>query len=230
MKVMIEQAIEMVKPHAGEMLRKAMLYPAMKLLTPVKVAGQGNLKEIEKSGEPVIFVANHSSHLDTPAVLAALPGKLRQRTRVAAAADYFYSSQWKGAMSSLLMNTVPFVRKGEGCVHSLERMGTVLDSENSLLIFPEGTRTPNGLTHTFKKGVGVLAARTGVRIVPVYIKGTFEAMPKGSKFPRAQQITVTFGEPVRFAKGASPCQITRQIENRVRELSGEIYHEITLAA
>ena len=63
---------------------------------------------------PVIFVANHSSHLDTPTILRAIPRKWRTRTAVAAAADYFYDSRWKANGVALLFNTVPLGRQGGG--------------------------------------------------------------------------------------------------------------------
>src|SRR4051794_28840098 len=87
------------------------LGPAIDLYTKPRVTGR---EQFETLRPPVIFVANHSSHLDTPTILRALPMKWRQRTAVAAAADYFYQSRWTAWGVAVLLNTVPLARNGGG--------------------------------------------------------------------------------------------------------------------
>ena len=99
---------------AARAVREGMLFgvfsPLMGLYTRGSVHGAEHLAEVEA---PVLFVANHSSHMDTPAILRALPRAWRQRTAVAAAADYFYRKRWVAAAVSLLFSTVPISRRRE---------------------------------------------------------------------------------------------------------------------
>jgi 1-acyl-sn-glycerol-3-phosphate acyltransferase len=156
--------------------------------------------------EPVIFVANHNSHLDTPTILRAMPPEWRKRTAVAAAADYFYKSRWRAWSAALVFNTVPMGRTGGGLssgasdhVHEL-----IADGWN-LLIFPEGTRSRDGEIGKVKSGAAVLAAQHGLSIVPIWVGGTHEAMPPGQNWPtrvrgrffsRRVEVIVRFGEPI----------------------------------
>ncbi len=156
---------------------------------------------------PVIFVANHSSHLDTPTILRAMPRKWRSRTAVAAAADYFYDSRWKARGVALLFNTVPIGRKGgglgEGATDHVDRL---IDEGWNLVMFPEGTRSRDGEVGRVRSGAAVIAAHHGIDIVPIYVSGTHEAMPPGQNWPRRipgrvfsrrHEVEVRFGRPIR---------------------------------
>jgi 1-acyl-sn-glycerol-3-phosphate acyltransferase len=155
---------------------------------------------------PVIFVANHSSHLDTPTILRAMPRKWRRRTAVAAAADYFYDSRWKARGVALLFNTVPIGRKGgglgEGATDHVDRL---IEDGWNLVMFPEGTRSRDGEVGRVRSGAAVIAANHGIDIVPIYVSGTHEAMPPGQNWPRRipgrflsrrHEVEVRFGRPI----------------------------------
>jgi 1-acyl-sn-glycerol-3-phosphate acyltransferase len=155
--------------------------------------------------EPVILVANHSSHMDTPVILSALPRGFRKRTAVAAAADYFYRRRIVAWLVSLIFNTVPIERKGSG---SLSKDGSHLDkliNEGwNLLLYPEGTRR-NDEPKRVRRGAAVLAVAHNISIIPIRVTGTAEAMPPGQKWPkrlrgrlfsRRHRIEVSFGEPI----------------------------------
>jgi 1-acyl-sn-glycerol-3-phosphate acyltransferase len=156
---------------------------------------------------PVVFVANHSSHLDTPTILRAMPRKWRNRTAVAAAADYFYDSRWKARGVALLFNTVPIGRKGGGLGNgATDHVDRLIDDGWNLVMFPEGTRSRDGGIGRVRSGAAVIAANHGVDIVPIYVSGTHEAMPPGQGWPRRipgrffsrrHQVEVRFGRPVR---------------------------------
>ena len=156
---------------------------------------------------PVIFVANHSSHLDTPTILRALPTKWRRRTAVAAAADYFYDKRWKAGGVALLFNTVPLGRKGGGLGSgATDHVDRLIDEDWNLVMFPEGTRSRNGDIGKVHSGAAVIAAQHGIDIVPIYISGTHEAMPPGRNWPkrrpgrflsRRNEVEVRFGDPIR---------------------------------
>ncbi len=199
----------------GEGLRQVVLFPALRMVTPIKVRGLENLK----GDGPNIFAANHSSHLDTLVLLAALPLRWRMQLKVAAAADYFFNKGWKRALVSTVINAFPFVRKGEGCLASMQTARQMLQAGQSLLIYPEGTRSQTGQLQPFKRGIGRLVAGSGAAVVPVWIEGSHAAMPKGSKWPRHQNITVIFGKPIHFAPDCDPTQVVAEVARQVRYLS-----------
>jgi 1-acyl-sn-glycerol-3-phosphate acyltransferase len=156
---------------------------------------------------PVVFVANHSSHLDTPTILRALPRKWRRRTAVAAAADYFYNKRWKANGVALLFNTVPLGRNGGGLGSgATDHVDRLIDEGWNLVMFPEGTRSRDGKVGRVRSGAAVIAASHDIDIVPIYVSGTHEAMPPGQNWPRRiparflsrrHQVEVRFGMPIR---------------------------------
>ena len=99
------------------------------------------IEKLQHLKGPVILVANHASHMDTPIILSALPRKLRKRTAVAAAADYFYRNRITAYLASLLFNTVPVDRKGGGGgTKGASHLDKLLDDGWNLLLYPEGSR------------------------------------------------------------------------------------------
>ena len=79
---------------------------------------------------------------------------------------------------------------------ALQTSAYVLRHGRSLCVFPEGGRSPDNTLLEFKKGVGILAIEMGIPVVPVYIKGAFEALPREAAWPKFRKITVTFGTPL----------------------------------
>jgi 1-acyl-sn-glycerol-3-phosphate acyltransferase len=169
------------------------------------------LEVFEDHRGPVIFVANHSSHMDTPTILRALPGGWRQRTAVAAAADYFYNKRWVAAAVSFLFATVPISRLGGGMDKgSADHLHRLLRRGWNLLLYPEGTRSRDGSRGKLHSGAAVLAASHDVAILPIYVSGTRAAMPPGRVWPkrwrrgvltRRHSIVVRFGPPIRPRPG-----------------------------
>jgi long-chain acyl-CoA synthetase len=189
------------------------------LVVPTRVYG---LERLDGIAVPALFVANHTSHLDSPIILSALPGHLRERITIAAAADYFFRSPLLGGFVALALNAFPFNREG-GAHRALEHCEALLDAGWSELVYPEGTRTATGDIGRFRPGAGLVAVQTGVPVVPVYIGGLFDVLPKGRALPRRGTATVTFGEPLRFEEGTRPAEATAMMEAVVRALacSGE---------
>ena len=187
---------------AREVAQKGGLEPLFRSQVRTRVEGLDVLARIDG---PVIFVANHASHLDTPLILLSLPDEWRRRTAVAAAADYFFDTWWRAVGSSLLFNTFPIDRRG-GAMSATP--GEVLADGWSLVIFPEGTRSHRRLDGQLPAS----ARRTsphehGVPVVPVAHRGTFAAMPRGPGLaePGRRQLTMRFGEPLRPGARASRC-------------------------
>ena len=180
------------------------LAPLLYLYVRHRVDGREVLSE--EMTDPVIFVANHSSHLDTPTILRAIPPNWRKRTAVAAAADYFYKSRWRAWSAALVFNTVPMGRTGGGLSSGASDHVHELIAEGwNLLIFPEGTRSRDGEIGKVKSGAAVLAGQHGLNIVPIWVGGTHEAMPPGQNWPkrlrgrffsRRVNVEVRFGPPI----------------------------------
>ncbi len=174
-------------------VQEALLFAGHRIACqPFRVEGHERLRTLRL---PAIFIANHTSHLDTLTVLRALPGPIRQRLAVAAAADYFYRDARLGFASSLALNTFPFSR--EGAVRaSLEYCGELIDRGWSILIYPEGTRSPDGALQPFKSGIGLLAREMAIPIVPVGLIGLHQVLPKGRTRPQPGAVLVRFGAPL----------------------------------
>jgi 1-acyl-sn-glycerol-3-phosphate acyltransferase len=186
-----------------ENFMRLVLDPVMDYYAARRATGREKLESVKG---PVILVANHASHLDTPVILSALPRRLRKRTVVAAAADYFYRNRVVAGLVSLIFNTVPIERnRGGGMSKNGGHLDTLLDQGWNLLLYPEGTRSRDGMPGPLRRGAAVLAASHNLTIVPIRVTGTAEAMPPGRFWPsrrrgkpvsRRHRIEVSFGEPI----------------------------------
>lgn len=154
-------------------------------------------------GEPYILAANHASHLDAPAVVSAVSSALgvreAQTLHVLGARDYFFNTSFKSWFFSTFLNLVPIERR-ETSLSGLRTVKTILSGGESVLFFPEGTRSRTGEIQEFRPGFGLIAFELDVPIVPVYIGGTHECLPVGKLLPRPKQIKVLFGQPIAMQK------------------------------
>jgi 1-acyl-sn-glycerol-3-phosphate acyltransferase len=217
---------------ARELLICGVLGPLMDLYTRRRVVARGRLDELTG---PVVFVANHNSHMDTPLLLRALPGRWRRRTAVAAATDYFYDKPLKALSASLAFGTVPLDRSsgagvGSGQTAHLDRH---IKGGGSLLMFPEGTRSHDGRVGRLRSGAALLAAEHRVPIVPVYVSGTREAMPRGHRWmvfkagrpgPR-HRIEMRFGSPILPRPGERPSEVMERVRLFLAECGAETERE-----
>jgi 1-acyl-sn-glycerol-3-phosphate acyltransferase len=186
-----------------EAVLRFVLDPLLAIYTRRRATGRRKLTRLKA---PVILVANHVSHLDTPVILAALPRRVRKRTVVAAATDYFYRNRLTALVVSLIFNTVPMDRKGGGLEKdSAGHLDRLIDQGWNLLVYPEGTRSRSGGTGRLRRGAAVLAARHHVSIVPIRVTGTREAMPPGRFWPtrirtqnghKRHPVSISFGDPI----------------------------------
>lgn len=198
-------------------LQELILFPILRLFARLKVEGQEHLKGVEG---PVVVVANHTSHFDCPVILAALPHRIRHRTIVAAAADYFYKVQAVGALTSLALGTVPFERH-EGSRESLEKLKEGIHRGWSVLIFPEGSRSNTGRLGHFKRGAAYLCVDAKCAAVPVYLEGAYDIMPKGASFPRPGRVLARFGPPVGPRPGDDYDSFTARMHDAVIALGAD---------
>lgn len=168
-----------------------------------------------------VFVANHHSHLDTSLLLTSIPLPWRHELVVAAAADYFFDKRVKAAMSALTIGAFPIDRHSTGRA-SANQAADLLDEGNSLLIYPEGTRSPDGWGRPFKGGAAYLALRCDVPVVPIYIAGTGRIWRKGQRRPKPSTTSVVFGAPIRPTPGETTRRLNARIESAVALLGDEL--------
>jgi long-chain acyl-CoA synthetase len=205
--------------------------PAMLLLGWPSIRGREKLRGTDA---PVLVIANHVAYFDPAYVLEALPGRLR-RLAVAmdgellesmrhppAGAGFFVALAHRAAYWLVvpLFNVFPLPRQA-GFRKSFAFAGDLVDRGWSVLIFPEGERTRDGRMGAFRTGIGLLAARLGVPVVPVRLGGIFELKQAGKRWARPGQIKISIGPPVRFGETDAAETIARELERRVAELGDD---------
>ena len=163
---------------------------------------QGHWKGCPPKAEQRIYFANHQSHLDWVLIWAALPLELRARTRPIAARDYWTSSPFKQWLTSAVFNAVYVSRARVEDQDPLEPLVEALKAGDSLVIFPEGTRSNKDAPQPFKSGLFHLAEQfPGVQLIPAWIDNVQRVMPKGEVVPVPILCTVTFGAPLQLLQG-----------------------------
>ena len=178
---------------ARELIHSAGFAHLTRFEVDIHAYGLDVLDELER---PVVFVANHTSHLDTAVMRTVLPLEWRDRLAIGAAADYFFDVWWRGIATSLLFNGFP-VERGSG-LRAARLALSLLKQGWSILIYPEGGRSEDGWVGSFKGGGAWLAVESGVPVVPVAFRGNFQAMPKGRGWPAKGRppVSIRFGTPV----------------------------------
>ncbi len=191
--------------------------PVVHLLAAPRVDGLDRIAHLD---EPVIFAANHSSHLDAPLLLSVIPERWRNHMFVAGAADYFFDTRFKAISFAFLINAVPIERQRVSR-ESANRVAALLAEGWSLLIFPEGGRSPDGWGQPHRAGAAWLGVRTGRPIVPVHLEGTRRILAKGSTRLQPGITHVTFGRPLRPVEGGDPRLLAADLEAAVAALADE---------
>lgn len=186
-------------------------------LASPEVVGTDRLADVKG---PVIFAANHASHVDTPLLLTTLPDRFRHRTVVGAGADYFFDKRWKGFLWAFAINAIP-IERTRVSPRSTRLASQVLDEGWSLLIFPEGGRSPHGWTQPHRAGGAYLAIRAKVPVVPIHLEGTRRILRKGTGRLTPSTTTVTFGTPMRPREGEDVRDFAARIEAAVEVLADE---------
>lgn len=177
---------------------RALLIGATRFL----VGGQGIWVGTTPSTAQRIYFANHSSHIDTILLWAALPPHLRETTHPVAAADYWGKGAIRRHIALKVLNAVLIDREGKSRDKggALAPLLDVLARGESLIIFPEGTRAFERLPGPFKAGLYHLAvAHPEAELVPVYLDNLARAFPKGSFIPAPISCSARFGAPLALA-------------------------------
>ena len=205
------------------------ILPLARVFAHLRVDGLGHLDRIDG---PVIFACNHQSHMDVPVLLAALPGRWRSRVAPAMLKEFFTAHfhpaghTWRRRFTSSLnyylacfyFNGFPIPQREAGTRQTLRYMGELVSDGWSILIFPEGVRAPSGEIKPFQGGIGMIASRLDVPVVPVRLHGVDRVLHPSRKMARPARVHVSFGEPLRL-RGDDYAGLARQVEERVRRLS-----------
>lgn len=174
----------------------------LQLLVRVLVGAYPRWVGCKPSSKQRIYIANHTSHIDTLAIWTALPPDLQRSTHPVAAWDYWANNPIKKYITTQGLNAVYIKRSSEGSAGAhtedpLKPLYDTLEKGDSLIIFPEGTRNKEALPQAFKSGIYHLVKRfPEVEIVPVYLENLSRIMPKGEFWPVPLACTARFGTPV----------------------------------
>lgn len=190
---------------------------------PLRMLGRDKLPE-----PPFILCSNHSSHMDSAALMYA-GGLGFNQFGMVAAQDYFFENKKRKNSLPLLMNLIPADRKSNR--QSIARLMVACreflqPGNRAIIIYPEGTRSLDGEIREFKKGPAMIATELNIPIVPAYVHGTHDSLPKSGSFPKARRVTVRFGEavdPERLAKRDSAkrliyTEVTKELTKRIHAL------------
>ena len=213
-------------------LRRASLptwiLPLARVFAWLHVDGREHLDAVQG---PVIFAANHQSHMDTPVILAALPPGWRYRTATAMAKEFFkahfFPEQYGRAawltnslnyyLAALFFNAFPIPQREAGARQTLRYVGELVAHNSSVLIYPEGRRSETGEIGRFMPGIGMIASRLGVPVVPVRIVGVDQVLHQSWRMARPGRVRVVFGKPMHLS-GDHYEELANRVETAVRNL------------
>jgi len=191
--------------------------PLLRSEVALDVEGLDDLRTFE---DPALIVANHSSHLDTAVLLCTLPGSRRHRAAVAVAGDPFVGTFWRAAGSALVFNAFPIERR-RGSDATLP--GKLLADGWSIIVYPQGTRSPDGFPGRFQMSSPWLALANQVPVIPVGLRGTYAAMLRGRGWPRPgrSRVAVRYGEPILPQRDRLPDELASKITTAISDLIAE---------
>ena len=204
------------------------ILPIARIFARIQVDGREHL---ERLTGPVLFAANHQSHMDTPAILAALPPRYRYRVAPAMAKEFFkahffpeqfgrrawFTNSLNYYLAALFFNAFPLPQREAGARQTLRYIGELFGEGYSVLIFPEGLRTQAGEIGAFRAGVGMIASRLGVPVVPIRLEGLDKILHQKAKMATPGPARVAFGQPLHL-EGDDFAALARQVEEAVKRL------------
>lgn len=204
-------------------------WPATYLLAAPKIIGREKLRNLHG---PVLVISNHVTDIDIGWILAALPPRFRHRLATAIGGERLtgmrrppttlntfqrFMEQLNYFLVLALFNVFPLPRQS-GFVNSFSFAGSLADRHWNILIFPEGHTTENGLLAPFRSGIGLLATRLDVPVVPMRLDRLYELKQTRRKFAPPGRVRVTIGEALRFSADQDPSEVARELELAVAQL------------
>ncbi len=213
-------------------MRRGLFLPLFRHYLPLSVAGLSNL---ERAVPPVIFAANHTSHFDTLALIAALPPDWRRRLAPAVRKQQFFPSGERPELGRRiglralyylccgLFNAYPLSQDLGQVRDSLRYTGELVEAEYCPLVYPEGRLTPDGSLQPFRAGIGLMSLRLEVPVVPVHIHGLFDVMSIHDSWPRRRgPVCVEFGQPIVAGEGEDYGQLAERIEASLHQIAASL--------
>ncbi|MCB9548228.1 MAG: AMP-binding protein [Myxococcales bacterium] len=191
----------------GRRMLKGLHQLAYDRLLNVRVTGQPNIPY----NEQVIVIANHCSHLDLGLIKYAL-ADYAPNLAALAASDYFFDTQYKRDFFEPFTNLIP-VDRSAAFEASLRHAEQAMREGKIVLVFPEGTRSPDGQLREFKHGIGYLQIKSGLSVLPLYLRGTHKALPKGQALPTARRLRAHVGPMISADFLADQVQGKNRIES-----------------
>jgi long-chain acyl-CoA synthetase len=205
-----------------------LILPLTRLCARITVSGDTSLDAV---AGPIIFAANHQSHLDTPVILAALPARLRYAVAPAMWMEFFDAhfhperhSRLRWLVNSaayylavLLFNGFPLSQQSSGLRETVRHIGDLVSEDWSVLVFPEGERTETGEIKRFHPGVAMVGSHLRVPVVPVRLRGVDHVLHRGSNMVHPGPVGVAFGTPIELS-GEDYDALSRKVEAAVRAL------------
>ena len=195
--------------------------PLSHLFFDLDIHGLSNLKNVKS---PVVFISNHVSYLDQPAIMYSLPANFRYKTASATREEFFFSETGTPFFRKILFpysmigfNTFLLPQKS-GFRKSMAFMGKLIDHKVNILVFPEGERAKTGKLGSFMQGLGLIVKELQVLVVPIRIFGMEKIYPRGTIFPKKGKCTVIFGKPIEFTAETSS-EIIQKSRNAVLNLT-----------
>ena len=173
---------------------------------------------------PVIYIANHNSHLDAMSLMTIVPSHRIHLTHSVAAQDFFGRSGFRSWSMKNLVNAVLISRtREERDVDPIELLDAMLRQGHSLILFPEGTRGVPGVMADFKRGVGHLASRhPDIPVIPIYLDGLYRNLPKGRTLIVPFGGTLVMGVPLSFPAETSIDAITEKAQFGHRSMAQDL--------
>ena len=147
-----------------------------------------------------ILIANHNSHMDTMALMSAIPSRFIHRVHPIAARDFFGGSLFSRILMRYLVNATLIRRDREDPERDpIDDMDKMLKKQRSLILYPEGSRGIPGKMSNFKRGLGYLVQRNpNINVIPVYLENIYKTLPKGKKLILPYNCSIKFGQPINF--------------------------------
>ncbi len=153
-----------------------------------------------KNKKQFILIANHNSHMDTMAIMSAIPSRYIHKVHPIAARDFFGGSLFKKILMRYLVNATLIQRDRDDPYNDpIDSMDKMLKKSRSLILFPEGSRGTPGVMSKFKKGLGYLIQRNPeINVIPVYLDNVYKTLPRGKNLILPYNCSVKFGDPIKF--------------------------------
>ena len=204
------------------LLLPAFLLPLTRIFAHIKTEGPRNLEGLQP---PVIFAANHQSYMDVAVILAALPPRWRYRVAPAMRKEFFerhfhgrsFSNSLNYYLSTWLFNCFPIPQREPGALETLRYMGELANDQWCVLIFPEGRMNEEGAISPFQPGIGMIASKLGIPVVPIRIYGLTRVLHPRWKMARMGRVRVVVGQAL-YLTGDDYLALAKQVEAAVRGL------------